>query len=259
MSLNPKIRDWPSQRIWIVGASTGIGHSLAVSLLSRGAKVAVSARKAEPLSALSRQFPELALALPLDVNAEQEWHSAHETLMTTWGGIDVIVYCAAAYTPMRAWNIDLPGATNMMDTNVSGAIRAIATVLPRMLQAGSGHISLVASVAGYMGLPQSLIYGPTKAALINMAESLYLDIHERGVGVSIINPGFVDTPLTKGNRFRMPALITPEEAAHEIIGGLEKGLFEIHFPKRFTTWLRLIRHFPYPIRFRLLAEVAKKS
>jgi short-subunit dehydrogenase len=125
-----------------------------------------------------------------------------------------------------------------------------------MLKSGSGHISLVASVAGYMGLPKSLIYGPTKAALINMAESLYLDVHERGIGVSVINPGFVDTPLTKGNDFKMPSLITPETAAGEIIRGFEKGLFEIHFPKKFTAWLRLIRRLPYSLRFRLLSKVS---
>ncbi|HQX89991.1 MAG: SDR family NAD(P)-dependent oxidoreductase [Moraxellaceae bacterium] len=256
MSLNPAIRDWSSQRVWVVGASSGIGQALSKSLLERGAKVAISARKEQPLAFLAESFPESALAVPFDVNQESGWHSAHENITRTWGGIDIMVFCAAAYTPMHAWELDVHVATGMIDTNISGAIKGLAAVLPDMLKSGSGHISLVASVAGYMGLPKSLIYGPTKAALINMAESLYLDVHERGIGVSVINPGFVDTPLTKGNDFKMPSLITPETAAGEIIRGFEKGLFEIHFPKKFTAWLRLIRRLPYSLRFRLLSKVS---
>jgi len=104
-------------------------------------------------------------------------------------------------------------------------------------------------VAGYRGLPNSLAYGPTKAALINLAETLYLDLHARGVGVSLINPGFVDTPLTRQNQFRMPALITPEQAAQEILGGWARGEFEIHFPKRFTRWMKALQLLPYPAFF----------
>ena len=119
----------------------------------------------------------------------------------------------------------------------------------------SGHISLVGSVAGYRGLPQSLAYGPTKAALINLAETLYLDVHDKGIGVSIINPGFVQTPLTADNAFDMPALLTPEQAATAIVNGWQRGAFEIHFPKRFTLWLKALRVVPNRVYFFLVRRV----
>ena len=131
----------------------------------------------------------------------------------------------------------------------------LAAVLPTFIQRGSGHISLVGSVAGYRGLPQSLAYGPTKAALINLAETLYLDLHGKGIGVSIINPGFVQTPLTAGNTFDMPALLTPEQAATAIVAGWARGAFEVHFPKRFTLWLKLLRVLPNRAYFKLVSRM----
>jgi short-subunit dehydrogenase len=133
--------------------------------------------------------------------------------------------------------------------NYVGALYVLDAVLPAMLQRGSGHLSLVGSVAGYRGLPQSLAYGPTKAALINLAETLYLDLQASGVGVSLVNPGFVETPLTAGNRFSMPALISPAQAATEILAGWARGEFEIHFPKRFTLWMKTLRVLPYALYF----------
>jgi short-subunit dehydrogenase len=114
-----------------------------------------------------------------------------------------------------------------------------------MAKQGSGTLALVSSVAGYRGLPKSLVYGPTKAAIINLAEALYLDLRPRGIGVCVVNPGFVRTPLTAQNDFHMPALISPEEAAREIVAGLARGAFEIHFPRRFTRVLKLLRVLPY--------------
>ena len=124
--------------------------------------------------------------------------------------------------------------------NYVGALYMLDAVLPVLLGQGSGHISLVSSVAGYRGLPNSLAYGPTKAALINLAQTLYLDLQPSGLGVSVVNPGFVETPLTAQNEFKMPALISPEEAAREILAGWAAGEFEIHFPKRFSRFLKLL-------------------
>jgi short-subunit dehydrogenase len=128
-------------------------------------------------------------------------------------------------------------------------------VLPAMLSQGAGGIGIVSSVAGFRGLPKALAYGPTKAALINLAESLYMDVRSRGVAVYLINPGFVDTPATKQNDFEMPALIGAAEAAREIVQGIERGEFHIHVPKRFTTWLRFMRLLPYRIYFWLVQKV----
>lgn len=259
MSLNPVVADWQKQRVWVVGASSGIGHALAQLLLQKGAMVATSARKTGALDELASLYPEQSLVLALDVANEAEWQSAYQTIAGHWQGLDHLIFCAADYQPMRAWELDTGKAANMVNTNLMGIIYGVGAVLPDMLQRKQGGISMIASVAGYMGLPKSLIYGPTKAAMINFAEALYLDLHDKGISVSVINPGFVDTPLTKTNDFAMPALLTPSEAASAIMQGIEAGQFEIHFPKRFTRWLRLIRRLPYPLRFRILAEVAKKS
>ena len=140
--------------------------------------------------------------------------------------------------------------------NQTGALHVVAAVVPAMLSAArdgrSPHLSLVASVAGLRGLPQSLAYGPTKAALINLAETLFLDLRPKGVAVSVVNPGFVATPLTAQNNFHMPALLTPAQAAQAMLQGWQRGAFQIHFPRRFTAWLQLLRVLPYRWYFALV-------
>ena len=170
--------------------------------------------------------------------------------------LDLVCYCAGYYKAMRATDIDLPELLRHQQVNVAGALHVLAAVTPALLAAAKAgrapHLSLVASVAGWRGLPQSLAYGPTKAALINLAENLFLDLRPQGVGVSLINPGFVDTPLTAQNQFSMPALLTPEQAARAIVRGWERGQFEVHFPKRFTGVLKLMRCLPYRWYFPLV-------
>ncbi|MCB1982330.1 MAG: SDR family NAD(P)-dependent oxidoreductase, partial [Rhodoferax sp.] len=161
------------------------------------------------------------------------------------GRIDLAVYCAGTYRALRATAFDLDVALQHQQVNYVGALVLLDAVLPVLLRQGHGHLSLVGSVAGYRGLPQALAYGPTKAALINLAETLYLDLQPRGIGVSVVNPGFVETPLTADNAFRMPALMSPEEAADAIVRGWQRGAFEIHFPKRFTLWLKALRLLAY--------------
>ncbi|MFP5430320.1 MAG: SDR family oxidoreductase, partial [Gammaproteobacteria bacterium] len=139
MSLNPCITDWPAQRVWVVGASSGIGHALAKALLDRGARVAVSARNAAPLAALASQFPGTALAVAMDITRPDDWRDAHARIVAQWGAVDVLVFCAAAYHPVRAWDIDTDLAARMIDTNLTSAIRGIATVLPGMLGNRRGH------------------------------------------------------------------------------------------------------------------------
>lgn len=249
MSLNPKIGSWKDRRCWIVGASTGIGAALAVELLARGARVAISARRREALEAIAAKRGAAAAVLPLDINDAAQLERAAQSLVASWGGVDLVVLMAGDYRPMRAWELDLEVARRMVQTNVQGYLNVLAPVIPLLMKQGGGAISLVSSVAGYRGLPKSLVYGPTKAAIINLAETLYLDLRGKGIGVSVVNPGFVRTPLTAGNEFKMPALIEPEEAALEIVRGLERGEFEIHFPKRFTRALKLLRHLPYALYF----------
>lgn len=252
MALNPRITDWRGQHIWLVGASSGIGRATAALLHRRGAQVTLSARSAAPLDAFVAEHPG-AQALVLDATDADAVRAAALALLQQHGRIDLAMYCAGHYRAMTAMDFDLADALRHQQINYGGALNLLDAVLPPLLrQAAAGkpaHLSLVASVAGYRGLPNALAYGPTKAALINLAEVLYLDLHSRGAGVSLINPGFVETPLTAQNSFHMPALITPEAAAEAIVAGWEKGEFEIHFPKRFTRLLKAMRQLPDSLYF----------
>lgn len=256
MALNPPITDWTGKTVWLVGASSGIGLATARALHARGARVVVSARKAQALEEFAQTHPG-ARALPLDATDAQGVRAAAQALIAQ-GALDLVVYCAGHYTPQRAFDFDLAEMRRHHDINYLGALHVLDAVLPHLLARGQGHVSLVASVAGYRGLPKSLAYGPTKAALINLAESLYADLHPRGLGVSVINPGFVQTPLTAQNRFPMPALITPDQAAWGMLEGWGKGRFEIDFPKRFTRWMKLWRWLPYRLYLPLVIRIARE-
>jgi short-subunit dehydrogenase len=252
--MNPKITDWRGQRVWLLGASSGIGAALARLLLARGARVALSARRAERLSAVADGAAE-ALLLPCDAADEASLRAAWAALMDAWDGVDVAIYVAGDYQPMRAWELDTVVARRMIDLNFTGAVSFAACVVPQLMVQSAGQIALVASVAGYRGLPKSLIYGPTKAALINFAEALYLDLAPKGIGVRLINPGFVATPLTAQNEFSMPALLTPEAAAEATLAGFAGDAFEIDYPKRFTRIMKLLSHLPYRLYFPLVRRL----
>jgi len=243
MSLNPPLKTWHGRRAWIVGASSGIGRATASALHALGAQVVVSARNAAALDAFVAEHPG-SFAMPLDAGEATQVSSAAERLLAR-GPLDLVCYCAGHYRPMRAMDLDLEDALRHQHINVTGAWNVLAAVLPAMQAQRTGHVSLVSSVAGFRGLPKSLAYGPTKAALINLAESLYLDLHPQGLGVSVITPGFVTTPMTAGNDFPMPAAITPQAAAHAIVQGWADGDFHIHFPKRFSRVMKLLRLLPY--------------
>lgn len=252
--LNPPQVDWAGKTVWIVGASSGIGEATAAALHALGARVVVSARNAQSLAAFVDAHPG-SQALALDVTQGAAVQAAAAQLLAQ-GPLDCAVYCAGHYTAMRADALDVADMVRHNEVNYIGALYLLGAVLPALLARGTGHISLVGSVAGYRGLPNSLAYGPTKAALINLAETLYLDLHGKGLGVSIINPGFVQTSLTAGNNFAMPALLTPEQAAQAILKGWALGAFEIHFPKRFTLWLKALRILPNRLFFQLVRRIA---
>ena len=249
MALNPRITDWNGQVVWLIGASSGIGHATAELLHSRGAVVVVSARSEASIAAFEKAHPG-SLAIALDATDRASMAAAAQRINASFGRIDVAMYCAGHYKAMRATAFDLDEALLHDRINYVGALHMLDAVLPTLLKQRSGHISVISSVAGYRGLPNSLAYGPTKAALINLAQTLFLDLEPQGIGVSVINPGFVQTPLTSHNEFTMPALITPEQAAAEILKGWAAGRFEIHFPKRFTLWMKAMQHLGDGLYFR---------
>ena len=281
--LNTPIREWAGRRVWIVGASSGIGEALALALARRGARLALSARGRERLEAVcaacdaaagagptagdagalanaavepahcaESPAPAGVLALALDLSRAGEIERARDRLLAAWGGIDLVVFNAGTYRPLRAWELTAEAVRETLETNLVGTMSATAAVLPTLLAQGHGAIALVGSVAGYGGLPKALVYGPSKAALINFAEVLHLDLSPRGIGVFLIDPGFVATPLTAQNDFAMPALQTPVQAAEAIVDGFASGAFEIHFPKRFTRALKLLQLLPRPLYFALI-------
>jgi NAD(P)-dependent dehydrogenase (short-subunit alcohol dehydrogenase family) len=255
MALNPRVNDWRGRIVWLVGASTGIGRAMAERLHAQGARVIVSARNAQALESFVAAHPG-GEALPLDVAAPGALREAVAQIVERHGRIDLVAYCAGTYRAMRATDFDLDAALQHLQVNYEGALRLLDAVLPQLRQQAAagqgGHLSLMASVAGYRGLPKALAYGPTKAALINLAELLYGDLAPLGVGVSVVNPGFVQTPLTAQNDFRMPALQTPQQAADAVLRGWASGAFEIHFPKRFTVAMKLLRLLPDGLFFSLV-------
>ena len=255
--LNQPIRNWNGLRVWIVGASSGIGAALSTEALLAGARVVLSARRAERLEAIASGHPQ-AMCAPFDILDQQAWSDSYRDICARLGGVDLIVFCAADYQPERSWEVRPERAARTLAVNLGSVYTGLATALPDMLARGSGGIAILASVAGYLGLPNASVYGPSKAALINLAELLYTDLHPRGLSVYLVNPGFVQTPLTAKNDFAMPALQTPQAAARAIRRGLAAGRFEIHFPRRFTLALKLLRWLPYRLRFNLIDRLVKQ-
>jgi NAD(P)-dependent dehydrogenase (short-subunit alcohol dehydrogenase family) len=251
--MNPRITDWRGLRVWLIGASSGIGEATASALHARGAQVLLSARNAPALNAFVAAHP-AAQAWPLDVtDATAVMRTTYQILAQ--GPLDLVLYCAGHYREMRATDMDLADLRRHVDINYLGALHVLDAAVPAMAARGHGHISLISSVAGFRGLPKSLAYGPTKAALTHLAETLYLDLQPLGLGVSVVHPGFVSTPLTARNGFTMPALITPAQAAQAMLAGWGQGAFDIHYPKRFTRWMKLLRLLPYRAYFPAVRRV----
>jgi short-subunit dehydrogenase len=261
-AMNKPISSWHGLRVWLIGASSGIGAALAKQLLAAGAMVTLSARRESALRQLAAadgQQQSQAHVLAFDAIEPAAWPQAYQSVCQNMGEPDLVLFCAADYRPERIWEVSAARAGQTLDTNLLSAYRAIETILPAMLARGHGGIGLIASVAGYMGLPNASVYGPSKAALINLAEILYSDLHPKGLSVYLINPGFVQTSLTAKNDFTMPALQTPEQAAAAIMRGMAAGDFEIHFPRRFTQTMKLIQLLPYRWRFALFERYLKLS
>jgi short-subunit dehydrogenase len=258
MALNKPITSFYNKRIWVIGASSGIGFACTKDFLSHGAKVAISARRANLLQEINEAYPsDQVLSLALDARNHSELSTAYQAIKDAWGGLDLIVFVSGIYEPMRADSFDLSKAKNIIDLNILGPMSACAVVLPDFISCQSGGIAIVSSVAGYSGLPKALAYGPSKAAMINFCENLYYDLKPKGISVYMINPGFVATDATANNDFEMPALITPEKASEYILDGIQAGKFDIHFPKRFSLFLKFLRILPYPLYFYLLKKFIK--
>ena len=257
--LNKPVVAWGQQRVWIVGASSGIGAALASAMLQAGATVTVSARRVGELTQVAGAHPK-AHVVAFDASDSAAWPQAMSETVQKMGGLDLIVMGAARYDPIQSWDFkaeDIDFAVKSFDLNVVSVYRGLLVVVPYFLEQGHGGIAMIASISSYTGLPKAMIYGATKAAMNNLAETLYFELAPKGLAIYLVSPGFVQTPMTSGNDFEMPGLMTPLEAARAMMVGFERGQFEIRFPRVFGGVLRFISRLPYSIRFAILHKTTK--
>lgn len=239
---------------WVVGASSGIGAAVAQELLSRGARVAISARRQDKLDAVANGA---MLAVPVDVTDKDSLQAAAARVRGDLGPIDLVVLCAGTWTQMDPLHWDPDAFEAMVGVNLVGMSNGLAAVLPEMLARGSGVIAGVASVAGYRGLSGAEGYGPTKAAQINLLEALRISVASRGVRITTVCPGFVRTELTATNSFRMPFIIEADAAARAICDGLERDRTEIVFPAPMAVLAKAARLVPVSLWASLWSRAAR--
>ena len=245
------------KKIWITGASSGIGKALAEKFASEGWKVAASARRKEILDKMSNH--ENIFSYPLDVTNQDQIKTSFEKIIQDFDELDLCVFSSGTYDPKLEQEINIKQNKFVMETNFFGVLHCIYTVENYFKSKRDGHISIVSSIAAYRGLPNSSGYGPSKAALTNLTESLYFDFKKHNVRISLISPGFIKTPLTDKNDFPMPFIKSPEFAAEKMFKGLTKGKsFEIHFPKALTILLKILRILPYKIYLFLVDKLVKR-
>ncbi|WP_159945858.1 SDR family NAD(P)-dependent oxidoreductase [Rhizobium sp. 18065] len=242
---------------WITGSSSGIGRALVERLVRDGYTVAVSARGAEALADLATSAPQHIRSFPLDVTDKTAVQTVAETIEATLGPIDLAIFAAGSYTRDYAAGFSSERTRQMFELNVLGTAQCLEAIMPRMMERKRGQIAVVASVSGYVGLPGAASYGATKAALNALCEALYPELDSHGVKLTIVNPGFVDTPLTQKNDFPMPFLVSAEEAADSIADGLSKNRFEIIFPWKMALAIRLLHALPHRLRFAITSRMLR--
>ena len=243
--------------IWITGASSGIGKSLALKFANEGWQVAASARREDLLNQLSESNQNIS-PFPLDVTSRENCEEIFDKIKNKFENIDTCFFSTGTWDPKKEKEINIDQMKKVMEVNFFGTLNCIKAVEMYFKEKKNGNISIVSSIAGYRGLPNSTGYGASKAALNNLAESLYFDFGRYNVRVSLISPGFIKTPMTDKNQFKMPFLKTPEFAAEKIYNGLINGSsFEIDFPKELTLILKFLKILPDSVYFKLIRKLTK--
>ncbi len=249
-----------TKKTWIIGASAGIGEALAEKLAARGEVLCLSARNQDALEALKGKIDSNNqvghLVSPCDVADIKQIQHSFEMLKQEWGHIDRVIFMAGLYNPTSIEDIALDDIDKILHVNLHAPFYLLHTILPTMKAyametGGKPQIVLCASVAGYRGLPNAQPYGASKAGLINMAQSLRCEMGDL-MDIKVINPGFVETRLTDKNNFDMPMKITVDQAATAIVKDLDKNIFEIDFPKKFTLLMKLVSVLPDWLYFRMM-------
>tara|TARA_Y100000996_G_scaffold231945_1_gene182555 strand:- start:26 stop:784 length:759 start_codon:yes stop_codon:yes gene_type:complete len=243
--------------IWITGGSTGIGKALALKFARKGWKVAISARRENLLKEIEENNRNI-VSFPLNVTNKENCISIFQDIVNKLGNVDICVFSTGTWNPKKEKEIDVEQIEDVMKVNFFGTLNCIKSVEKYFKEKGNGQISIVSSIAGYRGLPNSTGYGPSKSALNNLAESLYFDFKRYGVRISIISPGFIKTPMTDKNDFKMPFLKTVDYAADKIYEGLiNSKKFEIDFPKQLTLILKLFKIMPNKLYLSLVEKLTK--
>lgn len=237
------------KNILVIGGSFGIGEELCKELSNLGANLAIVARSKDKIEQLCHSLPGSHLPIACDISQQNDVEALREKLMQKWTHIDLVIFCVGTYKPMNLENFDLTIAKNIFDINVTRFLDFIDAFLPLFKEKKIAHLAIISSVAGYFGMPNSLAYGASKAALINLSESLFYEMKRYDTKVQLINPGFVKTRLTDQNDFTMPGIISANDAAKIIIKKLPKKVFEITFPFAFASIMRLFSILPYKLRF----------
>ncbi|MGI9421106.1 MAG: SDR family NAD(P)-dependent oxidoreductase [Geminicoccaceae bacterium] len=248
--------------VWITGASSGIGRALALNLASRGDRVAASARGEAELRSLAEEAATAAGGIhpyPLDITDAESCAVTVDRVSDELGPITLAILNAGTHHPIDVEDFAAADLQRLVGVNLVGTGNCLDPLLKRMIPAKSGHIAIVASVAGYRGLPTSAYYGASKAAQINLAEALKFDLDRHGIKLQLVNPGFVRTPLTDKNAFPMPFLMEVEDAAERMARGFEISAFEITFPRRFAYLLKLLRMLPYRLYFPIVGWMTGRS
>ena len=243
--------------IWITGGSTGIGKALAIKFANEGWNVAISARREQLLEEISNEYETIS-SFPLDVTNKSNCNEVFNQIINKFQNIDICFFSTGTWDPKKEKDIDVEQIENVFKVNFFGTLNTIKAVEEYFKNKKDGTITIVSSIAGYRGLPNSTGYGPSKSALNNLAESLYFDFGRSNVRVCLVSPGFIKTPMTDKNDFKMPFLKTPEYAAEKIYDGLvNKNSFEIHFPKSLTMILKILSFLPNKIYFGLIGKLTK--
>ena len=239
--------DWKEKVVLVTGASSGIGRALAVELGRRGARVGLTARRAEELLKVAGEVERAggqALALTADVRNAAEMDGVAAKVRESWGRVDVLIANAGMSSTTAGSNLSAVEASDVISINVVGVVNSVAAVLPDMLKRGSGHLVAISSLAALRGMPKSGVYSASKAAVSTFFESMRVDLRGSGVDVTVIHPGFIRTPMTAGRKKKLPFLLEPDDAACRILRAVERRARTYAFPWLLATAVRLIRHMP---------------
>ena len=234
--------------IWITGASSGIGRELVNQLAATGANIAISARSQDKLQSLADEFANVR-TYPLDVSDANAMAECATHIEANLGPIDLAIFNAGVSAASTTAKPAAETFRTIIETNYLGVTNGLSAIVPSMSNRGSGHISWVGSLGGYNGLPGAGAYNASKAALVSLAEASRLELALKGIDITIINPGFVRTPMTDKNKFPMPFLLEPDAAARKIITGLAAKKYEVNFPKPLVWFVKFLRLMPYPVFF----------